>query len=287
MAPKLSIITVNLNNNNGLKQTLTSIKQQSFSSYEHIIIDAGSKDGSIDTIRQYAESNSHVTFWVSEPDKGIYDGMNKGINHANGEYLYFLNSGDFLVGDVLNKIDFDGSKYIYGDVKVALSENKIENVQSPYPLDLVFIILKDTICHQVCFIHRSLFQVQRYRTDYILASDWIHIVDNIVLKGCSYKHIPMYIAVHDGNGISATSGTLGIDERMRWIKENIPTAFYESLLDLEKTRAELNKYKNSELGKLIPIIGHTRKFSKRVKNLILFLYRINSIFSSSKIPNNN
>lgn len=287
MAPKLSIITVNLNNNNGLKQTLTSIKQQSFSSYEHIIIDAGSKDGSIDTIRQYAESNSHVTFWVSEPDKGIYDGMNKGINHANGEYLYFLNSGDFLIEDVLNKINFDGSKYIYGDVKVALSENKIENTQSPYPLDLVFIILKDTICHQVCFIHRSLFQVQRYRTDYILASDWIHIVENIVLKECSYKHIPMYIAVHDGNGISATSGTLGIDERMRWIKENIPTAFYESLLDLEKTRVELNKYKNSELGKLIPIIGHTRKFSKRVKKLILFLYRINSIFSSSKTPNNN
>ena len=77
MRPKLSIITVNFNNNSGLSKTLESVRHQSFSSYEHIIIDAGSKDGSLETIKQYAEGNPHVTFWVSEPDKGIYDGMNK------------------------------------------------------------------------------------------------------------------------------------------------------------------------------------------------------------------
>ena len=70
MRPKLSIITVNFNNNSGLSKTLESVRHQSFSSYEHIIIDAGSKDGSLETIKQYAEGNPHVTFWVSEPDKG-------------------------------------------------------------------------------------------------------------------------------------------------------------------------------------------------------------------------
>lgn len=108
MRPKLSIITVNFNNNSGLGKTLESVRHQSFSSYEHIIIDAGSKDGSLETIKQYAEGNPHVTFWVSEPDKGIYDGMNKGIEHAGGEYLQFLNSGDFLVGDVLGQVDLMG-----------------------------------------------------------------------------------------------------------------------------------------------------------------------------------
>ena len=66
MRPKLSIITVNFNNNSGLSKTLESVRHQSFSSYEHIIIDAGSKDGSLETIKQYAEGNPHVTFWVSE-----------------------------------------------------------------------------------------------------------------------------------------------------------------------------------------------------------------------------
>ena len=213
--------------------------------------------------------------------------MNKGIEHAGGEYLQFLNSGDFLVGDVLGQVDFDGTEYIYGDVRVAVSADKKIDIQSPFPLDLVFILLKDTICHQVCFIRRSLFNNQRYRTDYILASDWIHIVENIILKGCSYKHVPVCIAEYDGNGISASSGSLGVDERMRWIKDNIPAAFYDSLLELDRTRMELNEYKNSELGKIIPIVSHTRRFSKRARKLVLFLYRINSIFSSSSKRNKN
>lgn len=284
--PTLSIITVNFNNNDGLRDTLSSIKKQTFSSYEHIIIDAGSTDGSLKTIKQYAENNSHVTFWISEPDKGIYDGMNKGIDHANGEYLYFLNTGDLLTDDVLIKIYFDGTQYIYGDVKVTFSSDKAVDIKSPFPLDPVFIILKDTICHQVCFIHHSLFQNQRYRIDYILASDWIHIVDNIILKECSYKHIPVCIAEHDGNGISATSGSLGVDERERWIRESIPTAFYSSLLELDQIRKELHELQDSEFSKIIPIIGHTRKFSKRAKKLVLFLYKINSIFSSRKKNSN-
>lgn len=279
---KLSIITVNFNNNNGLKATISSVEEQSFSSYEHIIIDAGSTDGSLETIKQYADGNPHVTFWVSEHDEGIYDGMNKGIDHANGEYLYFLNSGDILIGDVLNRIPFDGTQYIYGDVRISFPNGRIVDIESPYPLDPVFIILKDTICHQVCFIHRSLFQNQRYRTDYILASDWIHIVENIILKGCSYKHIPIYIADYNGNGISATSGTLGVDERSKWIKENIPQAFYNSLLELDETRTELYKLKNSELGEIIPRISHTRKFAKRAAKLVRFLYKINCIFSHSR-----
>lgn len=245
----LSIITVNLNNNPGLEKTLQSVKLQTFDAYEHIIIDAGSTDGSLDTIKRYAEGNTHVTFWVSEPDKGIYDGMNKGIDHANGEYLYFLNSGDYLAGDVLDKIDFDGTQYIYGDVRFTLSENEIVNIQSPFPLDIASILLRDTISHQVCFIHSSLFQNQRYRTDYVIISDWIHIVESMILNECSHKHVPIYIAVYEGNGISMTNSALSVDERMRWIKENIPSFFYKSLLELENTRMELSKYKNQNLVK--------------------------------------
>ena len=78
--PKLSIITVNFNNNEGLIKTLSSIQRQNYSDYEHIIIDAGSTDNSLATILEYQKKASHLTFWVSEPDKGIYDGC---IKHAN------------------------------------------------------------------------------------------------------------------------------------------------------------------------------------------------------------
>lgn len=102
--PILSIITVNFNNNEGLTSTLESVRQQTFTSYEHIIIDANSTDGSKETIIQYSNTTSHLAYWISEPDSGIYYGMNKGIEKARGKYLYFLNSGDCLKKDVLSQI---------------------------------------------------------------------------------------------------------------------------------------------------------------------------------------
>ena len=71
--PTISIITVNFNNNEGLKNTLHSLEVQSYTNYEHIIIDAGSNDGSKETIKKYSEEFTHMAYWVSEKDKGIYD----------------------------------------------------------------------------------------------------------------------------------------------------------------------------------------------------------------------
>ena len=94
MRYKVSIITVVLNDKVGFEHTAKSIVEQTaFELVEWIVIDAASTDGTVDVIKQYS---SQITYWVSEPDKGIYDGMNKGINNANGEYLLFLNAGDTL-----------------------------------------------------------------------------------------------------------------------------------------------------------------------------------------------
>ena len=269
--PTLSIITVNYNNNKGLIASIESIKQQSFTDYEHIIIDAGSTDGSLETIKQYTEESSHLSFWCSEPDKGVYDGMNKGIEHASGVYFNFLNSGDCLKKDILRHIDFDGTKYIYGDVSILFPNNRVDNITSPYPVDPIFIILKDTICHQACFIHKSLFNNKRYDITYKLASDWIHIVENIIFKECSYKHVPFSVVDYDGCGMSATSGSLGVEERMRWIKQNIPSTFYNSLI-------ELDLYKSSELANLIPRMQHDHKFQKRARKIVRTLWKIHCIF---------
>lgn len=279
--PKLSIITVNFNNNEGLKKTISSLKQQNYSDYEHIIIDAGSTDNSLDTILNYQKNNLHLTFWVSEPDKGIYDGMNKGIRHANGEYLYFLNTGDCLKDKILEKIEFDGTKYIYGDITVMKTNDYREDKIFPYPIDPISILLKDTICHQACFIHNSLFKNALYNTDYKIVADWGHIVDNIIFKRCSYKHIPLLIADYDESGYSVIKGWPAVlAERHKWLKENTPYPFFDVLIKLDAIQTELNTLKASEIGSLLPQLNRTRKFQKRIKRLILFLYKINTFFSS-------
>ena len=90
---KVSVITVNYNNADGLKRTLESLFAQTFTDYESIVIDGGSTDGSREIIENFAD---RITYWVSEPDGGIYHAMNKGIRQATGLYYNFMNSGDLF-----------------------------------------------------------------------------------------------------------------------------------------------------------------------------------------------
>ena len=112
---KLSVITINFNNRDGLRKTIESVVNQTFKDFEYIIIDGGSTDGSVDVIKEYAD---RIDYWVSEPDKGIYNAMNKGIDVAKGEYCIFMNSGDcFYVNDVYENVfrELDGVDIIIGD----------------------------------------------------------------------------------------------------------------------------------------------------------------------------
>jgi glycosyltransferase involved in cell wall biosynthesis len=98
---KVTIITVVFNSKNFLESTINSILQQTYRNIEYIIIDGGSTDGTIDIIKKY---ESQISYWVSEPDKGIYDAMNKGIAVSKGDYLWFMNSGDHIYSaDTLEK----------------------------------------------------------------------------------------------------------------------------------------------------------------------------------------
>lgn len=266
--PTLSIITVNYNNNQGLQDTLQSIRSQSYTDYEHIIIDANSTDGSVETITRYAAETPHLSYWVSEPDKGIYDGMNKGIEHAQGEYIFFLNSGDYLFNDhVLGTIPFDGTRYICGNLRIVYSNTEYEDIVPPEEVDSLFL-LKSFLPHPASFIHRSLFETRGYRIDYRIISDWIHMVENIVLKGCSYKHIHTLISNFDNTGISSSNGSIGLEERNKWIKENIPARIYTSLM-------ELDTLKSSTIGSIIPVVNaKSRRTQKRIKKIVLLLAHI-------------
>lgn len=96
ISTKLSIISINLNNSEGLQKTIRSVIRQTNSDFEYIVIDGNSKDGSLNVIKNF---DNQITYWVSEPDSGIYNAMNKGISKSTGRYCLFLNSGDWLADE--------------------------------------------------------------------------------------------------------------------------------------------------------------------------------------------
>ena len=135
---RLSIITVNLNNVTGLRNTIESVINQSFNEYEYIIIDGGSVDGSVEVIKEFSNK---IAYWVSEPDNGIYNAMNKGLKQSAGEIVTFLNSGDEYLSNISLEIAFNCMKqeitysklfffdYIYhsGEYIALVSSNDVTN----------------------------------------------------------------------------------------------------------------------------------------------------------------
>ena len=185
---KLSIITVNLNNRDGLQKTIDSVVSQTFHDFEWIVIDGGSTDGSKELIEQYAD---HFAYWVSEPDKGIYNAMNKGIKVARGEYLQFLNSGDWLWEDTTLEKVFNqhlDEDILYGN-NVEVS-GKV--YVSPDELDTLHFY-RSTINHQASFTRASLLKETLYDESYKVVSDWLFYMKKVVFENASYRKLDIII----------------------------------------------------------------------------------------------
>lgn len=205
---KVTIITVNYNNSHGLERTINSVALQSYSDMEYIIIDGGSTDKSVDIIKR---NESVVSFWVSEKDNGIYNAMNKGIGFAHGEYLLFLNSGDYFVDrNVLSKI-FDNGLNVNEDLLIGrqrfidIKTNKIGISPRLHveEIDMEFF-LSSTLPHQATFIKRSLFDVcGGYDETYRVCADWVFWVKSIVENKCTMRILPFAVSYMEGGGVSS------------------------------------------------------------------------------------
>jgi glycosyltransferase involved in cell wall biosynthesis len=160
-APFFSIVTISFQNLDGLRETIESVKSQSFRDYEHIVIDGGSSDGSAEWL-----SSNFDGVWVSESDRGRYDAMNKGARLACGEYLWFMHAGD-LFGDaaVLSRVVSavedrreDPPKWLYGLARVVGRDKQIEGVLGFVPFSMfAFAILQRSLPHQASAINRDVF----------------------------------------------------------------------------------------------------------------------------------
>lgn len=217
---KLSIITVNLNNRDGLQKTIDSVVSQTFRDFEWIVIDGGSTDGSKELIEQYAD---HFAYWVSEPDKGIYNAMNKGIRHAKGEYLMFLNSGDTLYADnTLYRLEAEchGADIVYGNCLVKESEKEEFLIKYPNNLHLHQLI-DSSICHQSTAIRKSLLDEEPYDENLRIVSDWKFFLRK-ALEGKTFHHVDLIVSIYDGQGISSINEELLTAEREKVIQEEVP-----------------------------------------------------------------
>lgn len=198
---KLSIITINYNNKVGLQRTIDSVIAQSYQDFEWIIIDGGSIDGSKELIEQ---NDVHISYWISESDKGIYNAMNKGIKVAHGEYLLFLNSGDYLAEkDVLYKVipllngkDFYVGNQLNGNKLIMPNIDTVENLCNT----MAFWGLP----HQSVFINKQIFAVYGlYCEELLIVADWWLFYNALILGQSTIAKLSILISVYDTHGISS------------------------------------------------------------------------------------
>jgi glycosyltransferase involved in cell wall biosynthesis len=248
MSKSLSIITINYNNAHGLNKTIKSVLEQGFDDYEYIIIDGGSTDKSTSIIKKYA---NHLTYWVSESDKGIYNAMNKGLKVAAGDYVLFMNSGDSLYNssvleEVFSLINI-ADDLVYGNVMLSNEKNKWQRLQE-HPETLPFsFFYNQTICQQACFLKRTLFDnIFSFNEEYKIVADWEFLIYAIYIHKITYKKIDVIIAKYDMQGISSVHDYREISnkERDQTIKKYFPL-FQDDYIKLAAYRSkryeQLNK----------------------------------------------
>lgn len=223
---KFSIITINYNNSTGLKQTIESVISQSYPNYEYIVIDGGSNDGSKDIIVDFSD---RIDYWVSEPDAGIYNAMNKGVDAACGEYCLFLNSGDILHNDqVLENLSREciSVDILIGKV-LYLNTKQLSSLPESLTMNHFY---SRSIPHPAALMKRTLFDSVRYDESYKIVSDWKLFIEVLIMRNASYAHTDIVVADFDTCGISSLNKALVDAERMSVLSSMFPPRVMEDYI---------------------------------------------------------
>ncbi len=250
---KISIITVNRNNAEGLEKTIKSVIKQTYSNYEFIIIDGASTDNSVDIIKHYS---SYITFWVSEKDTGIFNAMNKAIIHSTGDYCYFLNSADAFASDNVLRNIFASQSYTAPFIN-GHQINDFGNYTQKVPCLNRQLTLFDfywgTIKHQATFIRRNLFEKYGlYDETLKIISDWKFFLQTIGLKNEQPVFVNVDIVLFEWNGLSTNPQFMAAHagERTTILDENIPKSIqndYENFHEMSDYKYIMNTMKKSRI----------------------------------------
>ena len=206
-APLISVITPTFNSGAKIAATVASVLSQRKGLYEFLVIDGGSTDGTLAHLR----AQGSALHYVSEPDDGIYDAMNKGIRLSSGKFLYFLGAGDRLLPGVLEAVAAEISKLpCQGKTaRATLLYGNVEFTGHSRPYDGRFNrlkLLRRNVCHQAIFYQRSVFErLGCYNTKYRFLADWEFNIRCFNDRGIRKRYIPLRIADYEGGGMSNTT----------------------------------------------------------------------------------
>ena len=226
---KLSIITINRNNTAGLDKTMRSVATQTFKEFEYIVIDGASTDGSVEVIKNLEASFSHLR-WVSEPDSGIYNAMNKGLRMASGDYIQILNSGDCLAADavtdrMLAELERHSFPSIfYGNMVKCFPDGRKMCDKGFVGQEITLLgMFTGTLNHNPVYIRRDLFEKYGYYDESLkIVSDWKWYLQAIILGNVRPQYVDMDVTLFDMTGISETNKDLDKEERKRVLEQLFP-----------------------------------------------------------------
>ena len=254
---KISIVTINYNDAEGLRKTLASVAEQTYRDIEHIIIDGGSTDGSVEVILEYVASNQsnkvndpffkHTIKWISEKDDGIYNAMNKGIRKATGSYIQILNSGDLLISDdIIQRMmsiieEKQYPELLYGNA-VDIYEGKRISSHGPGIEYSLLQLYRATYPHESTFFRRDMFdnkQYGLYDENLKIVSDWKWYLKAIGLGNIKPIYVDVDVMLFDVTGISSTNKDLDKQERRQVLEEVLPITI---LRDLDNYAFPISQY---------------------------------------------
>jgi len=209
--PLISIITVVYNGEKYLEQTIKSVVGQTYTNIEYLIVDGGSTDGTLDIIKKY---EVQIANWVSEPDKGLYDAMNKGIGLAKGEIIGMINSDDWYEPEAVQLI-VDAAvknpvkKIFHGD-RFDVLEDGTKKVKPFHPSRFKFIYYGMTYNHPSMFVHRDIYQHSSYNTKLRALSDYEFVLKNLLKHPTVFQYVPKSYVNYRLDGLSGTMSTKNI-----------------------------------------------------------------------------
>ncbi len=267
--PLVSIITVVRNGENTLENTIRSVLSQQEINYEYIVIDGNSQDTTLDIIKNYEK---FIDIWISEPDRGIYDAMNKGISYASGDFVVFMNAGDqFATQNICSNIftfyddEVQSIDVIYGDF-IAKDENTgMQLLVKAKPIENIWKGM--TFSHQSVFIRTSVLKKYPFDLKYRIVSDFNQII-NIYMDNYKFHYFPQPFSLVTISGLSYSNIYTTL-EQIRVVKSNKPFSlkvlYFILKLFIDLIRAGLGTHCITQLRKF------KWRYLIKLKSLFIFL----------------
>jgi len=199
--PLITVVTVVYNGKESIEETILSVINQTYKNIEYIIIDGASTDGTVDIIKKY---DNRITYWVSEPDKCIYEAKNKGIEKATGDWINFMNVGDtFVSDDTVNQI----SNYLKEDLNIVYGDCLLkynDQSESIYKKSNNFgkVIYHIPFCHQSAFVKTSLMKEFKFELTYTCTGDYNFFFNVYKCKKNNALRVPIPVSLYDMHGVS-------------------------------------------------------------------------------------